>query len=120
MTRPLDRSVAVVLSGCLRTLLDRVPDGYREALELTDLGGLTQDEAAGRLGLSTSGMKSRVQRGRRLLRAEITHCCQVSLDTRRGVADVTVRPEERACRPSTSSLLITPTYWFNGGRGGRR
>jgi hypothetical protein len=50
MTRPLDRSVAVVLSGCLRTLLDRVPDGYREALELTDLGGLTQDEAAGPAG----------------------------------------------------------------------
>jgi hypothetical protein len=47
MTRPLDRSVAVVLSGWLRTLLDRVPDGYREALELTDLGGLTQGEAAG-------------------------------------------------------------------------
>jgi hypothetical protein len=45
-------------------------------------------------------MKSRVQRGRRLLRAEITHCCQVSLDTQRGVADVTVRPEERACRPT--------------------
>jgi RNA polymerase sigma-70 factor (ECF subfamily) len=89
MTRPLDRSVAVVLSGCLRTLLDRVPDGYREALELTDLGGLTQDEAAGRLGLSTSGMKSRVQRGRRLLRAEITHCRQVSLRhaARRGGRD---------------------------------
>ncbi len=89
-----------LLSGCLRTLLDRIPDGYRQALELTDLGGLTQQEAADRLGLSTSGMKSRVQRGRRLLRAEITHCCQVSLDPHRAVAEVTLRPGEPVCLPA--------------------
>jgi hypothetical protein len=34
-----------------------------------------------------------------LLRAEITHCCQVGLDSHGGVADVVVRPEERACLP---------------------
>ena len=88
-----------LLVGCLQTLLGRVPDGYRQALELTDLGELTQEQAAVQLGLTTSGMKSRVQRGRRLLRAEITHCCQVSLDSHGGVADVVVRPEERACLP---------------------
>jgi RNA polymerase sigma-70 factor (ECF subfamily) len=88
-----------LLVGCLQTLLRRVPDGYRQALELTDLGELTQEQAAVQLGLTTSGMKSRVQRGRRLLRAEITHCCQVSLDSHGGVADVVVRPEERACLP---------------------
>lgn len=89
----------VLLTGCLRTLLDRVPEDYRQALELTDLGQLTQEQAAAELGLSTSGMKSRVQRGRRLLRAEIMHCCEVSLAAHGGVADVTVRPDERACLP---------------------
>ncbi len=88
-----------LLAGCLHTLLSRVPDGYRQALEMTDLGELTQEQAAAQLGLTTSGMKSRVQRGRRLLRAEITHCCQVSLDSKGGVAEVAVRPEEAVCLP---------------------
>lgn len=47
-----------------------------QALELTDLGGMTQGDAAARLGLSVSGMKSRVQRGRRMLREEIGRCCR--------------------------------------------
>ncbi len=98
-----DEPADELLSGCLRTLLGRVPDGYRAALELTDLGGLTQEAAAAQLGLSTSGMKSRVQRGRRLLRAEITHCCEVSLDAHGGVADVMVRPDERVCLPVVST-----------------
>ncbi|GAA2113851.1 sigma-70 family RNA polymerase sigma factor [Nocardioides bigeumensis] len=94
-----DEPADELLSGCLRTLLGRVPDSYRAALELTDLGGLTHEAAADRLGLSRSGMKSRVQRGRRLLRAEITHCCEVSLDARGGLADVTVRSDESPCLP---------------------
>lgn len=65
-----------------------MPEHYRRALELTDLGGLTQERAAAQLGLSTSGMKSRVQRGRRLLREEVTRCCEVALDSRGGLADV--------------------------------
>lgn len=39
-------------------------------------------EAAARLGLSTSGMKSRVQRGRSKLEQAILRCCAVALDCR--------------------------------------
>ena len=79
------------LAACLAPLLARVPDDYRRALELTDLGELTQEEAAGTLGLSTSGMKSRVQRGRRMLRTEIGRCCRVELDARGVLTDATIR-----------------------------
>lgn len=92
-----------LLAACVRTLLGRVPEGYRQALELTDLGDLTQEQAAIELGLSTSGMKSRVQRGRRLLRAEITHCCQVSLDRHGGIADVDLRSDGSTCLPVVGS-----------------
>ena len=72
-----------------------MPEDYRTALELTDLGRLTQEQAAAELGLSTSGMKSRVQRGRSMLRAEVARCCRVELDSRGALTDVAVRGEAR-------------------------
>jgi RNA polymerase sigma-70 factor (ECF subfamily) len=75
------------LSGCLRPFTARLPESYREAIELTEFQGISQVEAATRLGLSVSGMKSRVQRGRRELKDLLLDCCHIELDTRGGVAD---------------------------------
>lgn len=68
------------LARCLRPLIERLDPDYREALLLTDLGDLSQAEAARRLGLSAPGMRSRVQRGRAQLRATLGKCCSVELD----------------------------------------
>jgi len=68
------------LARCLRPLIDRLGDDYREALLLTDLGDLSQAEAARRLGLSAPGMRSRVQRGRSQLHEALAACCSVELD----------------------------------------
>jgi RNA polymerase sigma-70 factor, ECF subfamily len=68
------------LARCLRPLVDRLEDDYRDALLLTDLGDLSQAEAARRLGLSAPGMRSRVQRGRARLHEELGKCCRVELD----------------------------------------
>jgi RNA polymerase sigma-70 factor, ECF subfamily len=65
-----------------------LPEPYREALQLTELDGLTQAEAAQRVGLSLPGMKSRVQRGRAQLRQLLEACCSIELDTRGGIIDV--------------------------------
>ena len=75
------------LSRCLRPFVDHLPDHYAQALTLTDLGGISQTEAAHRLGLSVSGMKSRVQRGRARLKALVLECCDVELDGRHRVVD---------------------------------
>ena len=75
------------LSQCLRPFVDHLPDHYAQALALTDLGGMPQTEAARQLGLSVSGMKSRVQRGRARLKALLLECCDVDLDGRRRVVD---------------------------------
>jgi len=80
------------LAGCLSPLIARLPEKYREALELTEIGGLSQVEAAQRLGLSTSGMKARVQRARGRLRELLLQCCHVELDRRGGVTDYEPRP----------------------------
>lgn len=68
------------LARCLKPLIGRLDDDYREALLLTDLGDLTQAEAARRLGLSAPGMRSRVQRGRAQLHDALARCCRVELD----------------------------------------
>jgi RNA polymerase sigma-70 factor (ECF subfamily) len=71
------------LAACLTPLIERLPPLYRQALEVTELGGLSQVEAAAQLGLSVSGMKARVQRARRQLREQLLECCHVELDRRR-------------------------------------
>ena len=75
------------LAGCLRPMIERLSGEYRQAVILVDLEGLVQQEAAAQLGLSLSGMKSRVQRGRRQLKEMLEACCTIELDRRRGVAD---------------------------------
>jgi transcriptional regulator with XRE-family HTH domain len=47
------------------------PEPYRQALILTAFEGISQAELAQKLGLSFSGAKSRVQRGRQMLRDRI-------------------------------------------------
>jgi len=91
------------LAGCLRPMIERLAADYRQAVTLVELEGLTQQAAAKQLGLSVSGMKSRVQRGRRQLKRMLDDCCAIELDRRRGVADYTVRdPRTNPCRSCQS------------------
>jgi RNA polymerase sigma-70 factor, ECF subfamily len=89
------------LAACLRPLIDRLPDKQREALVLTELEGLTQIEAARRLGISVSGAKARVQRGRAQLRTLLLDCCHVELDSRGGITEYEARRGCERCRKAT-------------------
>ncbi len=79
------------LAACLAPLIERLPPLYRQAIEMTEFDGISQVDAAAALGLSVSGMKARVQRGRRRLRDLLLECCDVQLDRRRQVTDVRSR-----------------------------
>lgn len=81
-TEPDSDAARGEIAACLRPLLDELTPGYRQALRLTEFDGLTQTDAAMRLGLSTSGMKSRVQRGRAQLKKLLVGCCEIDLDRR--------------------------------------
>lgn len=70
------------LGECVALFVARLPSPYREAITLTELQGLTQRDAAEMLGVSLSGMKSRVQRGRERIRAMFEACCEISVDCR--------------------------------------
>jgi len=87
------------LAGCLRPMIERLSEEYRQAVILVDLEGLAQQEAATQLGLSLSGMKSRVQRGRRQLKGMLEACCTIELNQRRGVVDYNLRDQQDdSCR----------------------
>lgn len=89
--------VRAELAGCLRPMIERLSKDYREAIVLVEFDGLTQQAAARRLGISLPGMKSRVQRGRKLLRRMLDDCCQIELDRRGGVVDFHSRQD--GCDP---------------------
>jgi RNA polymerase sigma-70 factor (ECF subfamily) len=87
-----ERDAVAELAPCIRALVKRLPAPDREALELTDLGDLSQIELARRLGISPSGAKSRVQRARSRLKEAVLACCKVYLDAAGGVADYVPGP----------------------------
>jgi RNA polymerase sigma-70 factor, ECF subfamily len=77
-----DEGVLGELSACLRPMLAGLPEEQRAAVEMIDLDGMSQADAAKVAGVSLSGMKSRVQRGRRRLADRLGQCCAMTLDGR--------------------------------------
>ena len=88
-----DRAASAALAARVPAFVAALPAPYREALTLTELEGLTQAESAERLGVSWSGMKSRVQRGRVQLRAALEACCDIERDARGKVVGFERRPD---------------------------
>ncbi|MFP3901026.1 MAG: RNA polymerase sigma factor [Acidimicrobiia bacterium] len=60
-------SSLVATRETVRTMVERLPDTYRRAVELRDIERLPYAEVASRLGLNVNTVKSHVARGRALL-----------------------------------------------------
>jgi len=88
-----DRDVARSLAACVSIFVAQLPSPYREALTLVELEGMTVREAAELAGISLSGMKSRVQRGRDQLRRMFDECCEIALDARGKPTDFAPRSQ---------------------------
>jgi RNA polymerase sigma-70 factor (ECF subfamily) len=96
------RTAEAELAPCLTPMVARLAAPYRQAIELTSVHGLTQTAAAQRLGVSVSGMKSRVQRAREQLKAMLLRCCEVDVDRRRGVTEFELR-DAGSCASSSDA-----------------
>jgi RNA polymerase sigma-70 factor (ECF subfamily) len=83
------------LKASFRRMIYSLPEPYREALVLTEFEGLTQQELANRSGISLSGAKSRVQRGREQLTDMLHECCTFEFDRRGKVIDCTPRTKTK-------------------------
>jgi RNA polymerase sigma-70 factor, ECF subfamily len=94
------------LGECVALFVSRLASPYREAVTLTELEGLTQKQAADMLGISLSGFKSRVQRGRDKIRYMFDECCQISVDGRGRVVECAPRDLDQVppdCRDAAVS-----------------
>jgi RNA polymerase sigma-70 factor (ECF subfamily) len=91
-----ERDYIAELATCLQPLITDIPETYRTALVLSEIEGLPQREVANRLGISLSGAKSRVQRGREKLRQRLLDCCEIETG-RGGITGYEPRDKNNKC-----------------------
>jgi RNA polymerase sigma factor (sigma-70 family) len=69
--QPTEVGLPTELSDALERALDRLPEPYREAIQLTKISGLSVSQAADVLGATETAVKLRVHRGYNQLRKEL-------------------------------------------------
>lgn len=75
------------LSACLAPMIQQLPEKYRHAVQLSEIEGRTQKEVAEMENISLSGAKSRVQRGRALLKEMLHDCCKIEINAKNQIDD---------------------------------
>lgn len=64
----------------LMPFIQSLPTIYKEAIILSDIEGVSQKDMAARFNISYTGVKSRVQRARKMLKDAILNCCNYKFD----------------------------------------
>lgn len=85
------------LSCCLLAMIQDLPEKYRQAVELADLQEIKHKDIAMMMGISESGVKSRVKRGREKLHDLLVSCCSVDCQCREKTT------EQGCCHASTQN-----------------
>lgn len=83
----LDKNLTAEFSKCMLPMINSLPEKYKEAIKLSEIENLSQKELALRLNISYSGAKSRVQRGREMLKKSLQQCCTISTDVYGNITD---------------------------------
>jgi RNA polymerase sigma-70 factor, ECF subfamily len=60
--------------------MEELPDAYRIPLQISELEGMTMPQIAARLGLTLTAVKSRIRRGRQMLKKMLQECCHFEFD----------------------------------------
>ncbi|MBO9201295.1 MULTISPECIES: RNA polymerase sigma factor SigZ [Niastella] len=69
------------LSNCINQKINKLSEKYKQAILLTYVNAYSQIELAEKLNISYSGVKTRVQRGREMLKDLILYCPNVKADS---------------------------------------
>ena len=93
----IEENLTSEFSQCILPMIESMPEKYSEAIKLTEINHLSQKELAEHLNISYSGAKSRVQRGREMLKTNLESCCIITTDKYGDVIDYKVRICEDNC-----------------------
>jgi RNA polymerase sigma-70 factor (ECF subfamily) len=85
------------LESCLESMINQLSDKYRDSVYLSEITGLNQQEVADKQSISLSGAKSRVQRGRKLLKGLLHECCEIELNKNNHIVDFSKKPGKSDC-----------------------
>ncbi|MEP6686114.1 MAG: sigma-70 family RNA polymerase sigma factor [Verrucomicrobiota bacterium] len=85
-----DQAMRVICCSA-RCYLETLPQAYRDPVHLADYEGLPHDEVAHKLGLSLAATKSRVRRGKLMVRNLMEARCRFEYDALGNVIDYEVR-----------------------------
>lgn len=77
-------------------MLDFLPKEYAVALKLADIDNMKQADIAQKLNLGLPATKSRIQRARKLLKAEFITCCHFETDTQGNLISFVIKD---SCEP---------------------
>ena len=96
-TEPVDevQQMRQAVMATTKRFLEELPEAYREPVRLAELEGLPLAKIALRSGLSLTAVKSRVQRGRAMLKKKLQDCCRFEFDRHGKVIDWKRRTENR-------------------------
>lgn len=82
------------LGCCLNPMIQQLPEKYRLAIVLSELEGVKQREVAESLGITLSGAKSRIQRGRTMIKDMMLQCCSFEKDHQGKVIDFSKKSDQ--------------------------
>ena len=68
-----------VLFSTIR-FMEKLPELYRVPVRLSELEGMSMSKIALRLGLSLTAVKSRIRRGRQMIKKKLQDCCHFEFD----------------------------------------
>jgi RNA polymerase sigma-70 factor (ECF subfamily) len=70
------------LFACMSTMVDDLEEPYRSTFVRSEFDGIPMPQIAAELGMSVSGVKSRVQRARARVRTALLDCCALERNQR--------------------------------------
>lgn len=85
------------LEACLEPMINQLSDKYRDTVYLSEITGMNQQQVADKKGISLSGAKSRVQRGRNLLKELMHECCEIELNQNNHIIDFSKKSDKKNC-----------------------
>ncbi|WMW81163.1 sigma-70 family RNA polymerase sigma factor [Undibacterium cyanobacteriorum] len=100
ITKEDDIAIHAKLAECLRPFIDQLAPKYRDALIASDLDGTSLKHIADNEGVSLSAIKSRVSRGRIMLKEKLLACCHVEHQDGL-VSDYYRHPKPACAKPCT-------------------